>query len=168
MLRIGDRHERELLYGPTNEEMVTDIFRTFVRSYKALPLNLYHIQWKFRDEVRPRFGTMRSREFLMKGRLLLRHRRGWRRRRLPAHVRRLPAHLPPLGLVGIPMRADTGPIGGNLSYEFHVLAETGESGVFLDKGLVDKTDPLHRYRFPWRPLAHLQRLGRRCSQPRTK
>jgi len=141
MLRIEDRHEREFLYGPTNEEMITDIFRTYVKSYKDLPLNLYHIQWKFRDEVRPRFGTMRSREFLMKDaysfdldekaavaafqRMFVAYLRTFRR----------------MGLVGIPMRADTGPIGGDLSYEFHVLADTGESGVFLDKGLLDKPIP---------------------------
>ncbi len=141
MLRIEDRHEREFLYGPTNEEMITDIFRAYVKSYKDLPLNLYHIQWKFRDEVRPRFGTMRSREFLMKDaysfdldepaavrafqRMFVAYLRTFRR----------------MGLVGVPMRADTGPIGGNLSYEFHVLAETGESEVFLDKGLLDKPIP---------------------------
>src|SRR5690606_36008305 len=141
MLRIEDRHEREFLYGPTNEEMITDIFRTYVKSYKDLPLNLYHIQWKFRDEVRPRFGTMRSRACLMKAaysfdldeassvaafqRMFVAYLRTFRR----------------MGLVGIPMRADTGPIGGNRSYEFHVLADTGESGVFLDKGLLDKPIP---------------------------
>jgi prolyl-tRNA synthetase len=141
MLRIEDRHEREFLYGPTNEEMVTDIFRSYVKSYKDLPLNLYHIQWKFRDEVRPRFGTMRSREFLMKDaysfdldeasavkafqRMFVAYLRTFRR----------------MGLVGVPMRADTGPIGGNLSYEFHVLAETGESEVYLDKDLLNKPIP---------------------------
>jgi prolyl-tRNA synthetase len=141
MLRIEDRHEREFLYGPTNEEMITDIFRTYVKSYKDLPLNLYHIQWKFRDEVRPRFGTMRSREFLMKDaysfdldeassvaafqRMFVAYLRTFRR----------------MGLVGIPMRADTGPIGGDLSYEFHVLADTGESGVYLDKDLLNKPIP---------------------------
>ncbi|MFC3705909.1 proline--tRNA ligase [Devosia honganensis] len=141
MLRVEDRHEREFLYGPTNEEMITDIFRAYVKSYKDLPLNLYHIQWKFRDEVRPRFGTMRSREFLMKDaysfdvdeasavkafqRMFVAYLRTFRR----------------MGLVGIPMRADTGPIGGDLSYEFHVLADTGESAVFLDKGLLDKPIP---------------------------
>ncbi len=141
MLRLKDRHERERLYGPTNEEMVTDIFRTYVKSYKDLPLNLYHIQCMFRDEVRPRFGTMRSREFLMKdaysfdmdeqGAIAAFH------RMFVAYLR--PFHR--MGLVGIPMRADTGPIGGDMSYEFHVLADTGESGVFLHKDLVDKPIP---------------------------
>ena len=141
MLRLKDRHEREMLYGPTNEEMVTDIFRTYVKSYKDLPLNLYHNQWKFRDEVRPRFGTMRSREFLMKdaysfdmdeqGAIAAFH------RMFVAYLRTFHR----MGLVGIPMRADTGPIGGDMSYEFHVLADTGESGVFLHKDLVDKPIP---------------------------
>ncbi|MGJ3264852.1 MAG: proline--tRNA ligase [Salinarimonas sp.] len=130
MLRIEDRHERDMLYGPTNEEMVTDIFRTYVRSYKDLPLNLYHIQWKFRDEIRPRFGTMRSREFLMKDAYSFdldeasaRHSYN---RMFVAYLRTFER----LGLKSIPMQADTGPIGGNLSHEFIILAETGESEVF--------------------------------------
>jgi len=141
MLRIKDRHERDILYGPTNEEMITDIFRTYVKSYKDLPLNLYHVQWKFRDEVRPRFGTMRSREFLMKDAYSFDLDEGSAVR---AFQRMFVAYLRTfyrLGLVGIPMRADTGPIGGNLSYEFHVLADTGESGVFLHKDLLDKPIP---------------------------
>ena len=97
MLRIKDRHERDMLYGPTNEEMITDIFRTYVKSYKDLPLNLYHIQWKFRDEVRPRFGTMRSREFLMKDAYSFDLDEAGADGGLPAHVRRLPPHLPPHG-----------------------------------------------------------------------
>ncbi len=141
MLRIEDRHEREMLYGPTNEEMITDIFRTYVKSYKDLPLNLYHIQWKFRDEVRPRFGTMRSREFLMKDAYSFDlDREG----ATAAFYRMFVAYLRTfhrMGLVGIPMRADSGPIGGDLSYEFHVLAETGESAVFLHADLVDKPIP---------------------------
>jgi prolyl-tRNA synthetase len=141
MLRIEDRHERDMLFGPTNEEMITDIFRTYVRSYKDLPLNLYHVQWKFRDEVRPRFGTMRSREFLMKDAysfdLDLERATAAFQRMFVAYLRTFHR----MGLVGIPMRADSGPIGGDMSYEFHVLAETGESGVFLDKGLVDKPIP---------------------------
>jgi prolyl-tRNA synthetase len=115
MLRIKDRHEREMLYGPTNEEMITDIFRTYVKSYKDLPLNLYHIQWKFRDEVRPRFGVMRGREFLMKDAYSF---DSSTRRRAHAYNRmfvRLPAHLQPHGPEGVPMRADTGPIGGDLA-----------------------------------------------------
>jgi prolyl-tRNA synthetase len=141
MLRITDRHERELLYGPTNEEMVTDIFRSFVKSYKALPLNLYHTQWKFRDEVRPRFGVMRGREFLMKDAYSFDIDKAAARR---AYNRMYVAYLRAfdrMGLTAIPMRADTGPIGGDLSHEFHVLAETGESQVFLDKNLLDMPIP---------------------------
>jgi prolyl-tRNA synthetase len=141
MLRIQDRHERDMLYGPTNEEMITDIFRTYVRSYKDLPLNLYHIQWKFRDEVRPRFGTMRSREFLMKDAYSFDIDEAGAKR---AFQRMFVAYLRTfyrMGLTGIPMRADSGPIGGDMSYEFHVLAETGESAVFLDADLLDKQIP---------------------------
>jgi len=141
MLRMQDRHERDMLYGPTNEEMITDIFRTYVRSYKDLPLNLYHIQWKFRDEVRPRFGTMRSREFLMKDAYSFDLDEAGAR---AAFQRMFVAYLRTfyrMGLTGIPMRADAGPIGGDLSYEFHVLAETGESAVYLDADLVDKPIP---------------------------
>ncbi len=150
MLRIQDRHERDLLYGPTNEEMVTDLLGQSVTSYRGLPQTLYHIQWKFRDEVRPRFGVMRGREFLMKDaysfdvdhagavasyqRMMLAYLRTFQR----------------LGVAAIPMVADTGPIGGTLSHEFIVLAPTGESGVFYDGALegqdwlgtpVDVSDP---------------------------
>ncbi len=141
MLRVEDRHEREMLFGPTNEEMITDIFRTYVRSYKDLPLNLYHIQWKFRDEVRPRFGTMRSREFLMKDAYSFDLDEAGA---VKAFQRMFVAYLRTfyrMGLTGIPVRADTGPIGGDLSYEFHVLAATGESAVFLDSELLDKPIP---------------------------
>ena len=130
MLRFTDRHEREMLYGPTNEEMVTDIVRTYVRSYKDLPLNLYHIQWKFRDEVRPRFGVMRSREFLMKDAYSFDLDQAGARH---AYNRMFVAYLRTfarLGLRAIPMRAETGPIGGDLSHEFIILASTGESEVF--------------------------------------
>ncbi len=132
MLRIRDRHERDMLYGPTNEEVITDLFRQSVRSYRELPRILYHIQWKFRDEVRPRFGVMRGREFLMKDaysfdldhagavvsyrKMMLAYMRTYQR----------------LGLKAIPMEADTGPIGGDLSHEFIILAPTGESQVFYD------------------------------------
>lgn len=133
MLRIKDRQERELLYGPTNEEMITDIFRAHVRSYKNLPLNLYHIQWKFRDEIRPRFGVMRSREFLMKdGYSFDIDYEGAK----AAYNRVFVSYLRTFartGLKAIPMRADTGPIGGNLSHEFIILADTGESAVYCDK-----------------------------------
>jgi prolyl-tRNA synthetase len=141
MLRVKDRHKRDMLYGPTNEEMITDIFRTYVKSYKDLPLNLYHIQWKFRDEVRPRFGTMRSREFLMKDAYSFDlDKEG----ATQAFYRMFVAYLRTFSrmeLVGIPMRADSGPIGGDMSYEFHVLAETGESGVFLHADLANKPIP---------------------------
>jgi prolyl-tRNA synthetase len=141
MLRLKDRHKRDMLFGPTNEEMITDIFRTYVRSYKDLPLNLYHVQWKFRDEVRPRFGTMRSREFLMKDAYSFDLDKD---AATQAFYRMFVAYLRTfhrMGLVGIPMRADSGPIGGDMSYEFHVLAETGESAVFLHADLVNKPIP---------------------------
>jgi prolyl-tRNA synthetase len=130
MLRIQDRHEREMLFGPTNEEMITEIFRGYVRSYKDLPLNLYHIQWKFRDEVRPRFGVMRSREFLMKDAYSFDLDQDGAvhsyNKMFVAYLRTFAR----MGLKAIPMRADTGPIGGNLSHEFIILASTGESEVF--------------------------------------
>ena len=137
MLRIKDRQDREMLYGPTNEELVTDIFRASVKSYKSLPQLLYHIQWKFRDEVRPRFGIMRCREFYMKdaysfdvsdedaffsyNKFFLSYLRTFKR----------------LDLTAIPMAADTGPIGGNLSHEFIILADTGESKIFTDKKIFE-------------------------------
>jgi prolyl-tRNA synthetase len=137
MLRIQDRHGRDMLYGPTNEEMVTEIFRSYVRSYKDLPLNLYHIQWKFRDEIRPRFGTMRSREFLMKDAysfdLDQEGARHSYNRMFVAYLRTFAR----LGLKAIPMQADTGPIGGDLSHEFIILASTGESEVFCDRNYLD-------------------------------
>ncbi|MCK8782822.1 proline--tRNA ligase [Roseomonas sp. NAR14] len=137
MLRIRDRHEREMLYGPTNEEMVTDLFRAYAKSYRDLPRNLYHIQWKFRDEVRPRFGVMRGREFLMKDAYSfdLDKEGAVRsyRQMFVAYLRTFAR----MGLKAIPMVADTGPIGGNLSHEFIILAETGESQVFLHRDLLD-------------------------------
>jgi len=133
MLRIKDRHERDMLYGPTNEEMVTEIFRAYVKSYKDLPLNLYHIQWKFRDEVRPRFGVMRSREFLMKDAysfdLDYEGAKAAYNRMFVSYLRTFTR----MGLQAIPMRADTGPIGGDLSHEFIILADTGESQVFCHR-----------------------------------
>ncbi|MBN9062399.1 MAG: proline--tRNA ligase [Rhizobiales bacterium 65-9] len=137
MLRIKDRHDRDMLYGPTNEEMITDIFRSYVKSYKDLPLNLYHIQWKFRDEVRPRFGVMRSREFLMKDAYSFDLDQAGARH---AYNKMFIAYLRTfarLGLKAIPMRADTGPIGGDLSHEFIILASTGESEVFCHKDYLD-------------------------------
>jgi prolyl-tRNA synthetase len=133
MLRIKDRQERDFLYGPTNEEMVTDIFRSYVKSYKDLPLNLYHIQWKFRDEVRPRFGVMRSREFLMKDAYSFdmdyEGAKAAYNRMFVSYLRTFER----VGMKAIPMRADTGPIGGDLSHEFIILADTGESQVFCHK-----------------------------------
>jgi prolyl-tRNA synthetase len=141
MLRIVDRHERDMLYGPTNEEMITDIFRAFVKSYKDLPLNLYHIQWKFRDEVRPRFGVMRGREFLMKDAYSFdtdaTKARASYNRMFVAYLRTYAR----MGLKAIQMRADTGPIGGDLSHEFIILADTGESEVYCDAAWMD-TDVL--------------------------
>ncbi len=133
MLRVKDRHERDMLYGPTNEEQVTDIFRSHVKSYRALPLNLYHIQWKFRDEVRPRFGVMRGREFLMKDAysfdLTPDDARVAYRKMFVSYLKIFAR----MGLTAIPMEADTGPIGGDMSHEFIILADTGESGVFFHK-----------------------------------
>ena len=141
MLRIKDRHERDILYGPTNEEMITEIFRAYVRSYKDLPLNLYHIQWKFRDEVRPRFGLMRGREFLMKDAYSFDLDQAGARhsynKMFVAYLRTFAR----LGLKSIPMRAETGPIGGDLSHEFIILAQTGELEVFCHKDYLDMPVP---------------------------
>jgi prolyl-tRNA synthetase len=141
MLRIKDRHERDLLYGPTAEEVVTDIFRSYVKSYKDLPKNLYNIQWKFRDERRPRFGVMRGREFLMKDAYSFDIDEAAARR---SYNRMFLAYLnvyARLGLKAIPVRADTGPIGGDLSHEFIILADTGESEVFAHRDLVEMGAP---------------------------
>jgi prolyl-tRNA synthetase len=137
MLRFVDRHEREMLYGPTHEEVVTDLFRHNVKSYRDLPKMLYQIHWKFRDEVRPRFGIMRGREFLMKDNYSFDIDAAGARR---SYNRNFVAYLRTfarMGLKAIPMAADTGPIGGDLSHEFIVLAETGESAVFCDKGWLE-------------------------------
>jgi prolyl-tRNA synthetase len=133
MLRIRDRHDREMLYGPTNEEQVTEIVRASIKSYRDLPKNLYHIQWKFRDEVRPRFGVMRGREFLMKDNYSFDlDAKGAKRSYNKMFVAYL-CTFARMGLKAIPMRADTGPIGGDLSHEFQILAETGESEVYCDR-----------------------------------
>jgi prolyl-tRNA synthetase len=141
MLRIKDRHERDMLYGPTNEEMITEIFRAYVRSYKDVPLNLYHIQWKFRDEVRPRFGLMRGREFLMKDAYSFDVDQAGAvhsyNKMFVAYLRTFAR----MGLKAIPMVAETGPIGGNLSHEFIILASTGESEVFCHKDYLDFAEP---------------------------
>ena len=133
MLRITDRHDREMLYGPTNEELITDIFRFYVKSYRDVPQMLYHIQWKFRDEVRPRFGVMRGREFLMKDAYSFDLDHESARHSYNKMFMAYLATFERMGLKAIPMRADTGPIGGDLSHEFIILAETGESEVFYHK-----------------------------------
>lgn len=156
MLRIKDRHERDILYGPTNEEMITEIFRAYVRSYRDLPLNLYHIQWKFRDEVRPRFGLMRGREFLMKDAysfdIDLEGARHSYNKMFVAYLRTFAR----MGLKSIPMVADTGPIGGSLSHEFIILANTGESEVFCHRDYLDFPVPSAEVNFDDPPA--LQKL----------
>lgn len=141
MLRIKDRSDRDMLYGPTNEDMITDIFRSYVRSYKMLPKMLYHIQWKFRDERRPRFGVMRGREFLMKDTYSFDL---TKEDAVKSYNKMFVAYLNTfdrLGLKAIPVKADTGPIGGDLSHEFIILADTGESEVFCHKDLLDMDAP---------------------------
>jgi prolyl-tRNA synthetase len=141
LLRISDRHEREMLYGPTNEELITEIFRGSVKSYKELPRILYHIQWKFRDEIRPRFGVMRGREFLMKDSysfdLSVEDARKSYNKMFVAYLRTFAR----MGLKSIPMAAETGPIGGDLSHEFIILADTGESEVFCHRDLIERAPP---------------------------
>ena len=137
MLRVTDRHSRVLIYGPTNEEQVTEIFRKYIKSYKNLPLNLFHIQWKFRDEIRPRFGVMRGREFLMKDSYSFDLNEDSAR---VSYNKMFVAYLKTfqrLGLKAIPVSAESGPIGGNLSHEFSIIAPTGESEIFCDKNLLD-------------------------------
>ena len=140
MLRIKDRSGREMLYGPTNEELITDIFQTYITSYKELPKNLYHIQWKFRDEVRPRFGVMRGREFLMKDNYSFDLNEETAKisynKMFKAYIKTFLR----MGLTPISLRAETGPIGGNLSHEFQILANTGESTLYYDKEL-ESLDP---------------------------
>jgi len=135
MLRIKDRSDRDMLYGPTNEELITDIFLSYINSYKELPLNLYHIQWKFRDELRPRFGVMRGREFLMKDSysfdLSEKEARDSYNNMFIAYIKTFLR----MDLTPIPLRAETGPIGGDLSHEFQILAKTGESTLYYDKDL---------------------------------
>jgi len=141
MLRIKDRHDRDLLYGPTNEEMITEIFRAACKSYKDLPKILYHVQWKFRDEVRPRFGIMRGREFLMKDAYSFDVDEAAAR---ASYNKMFVAYLNTfarLGLKAVPMRADPGPIGGDLSHEFIIMAETGESQVYCHRDLLEMGAP---------------------------
>ena len=147
MLRITDRHDREMLYGPTNEELITTLFRDGAHSYRDVPRTLYHIQWKFRDEIRPRFGIMRGREFLMKDAysfdLSAEEGKKSYNRMFVAYLRTFER----LGLKAIPMRADTGPIGGDLSHEFIILADTGESEVFCHKDLTELSAPTQNFAF---------------------
>jgi prolyl-tRNA synthetase len=156
MLRIRDRHDREMLYGPTNEEMITVLFRDEVKSYRDLPRMLYHIQWKFRDEVRPRFGVMRGREFLMKDAYSFDLDEAGARQsyytQLLAYLRTFQR----LGIQAVPMKADPGPIGGDLSHEFIVLAPTGESEVFYDSAF-EEID-WHRDELRYDDAAGLQAL----------
>ena len=171
MLRFKDRHEREMLYGPTNEELITQVFRGGAKSYRDLPRILYHIQWKFRDEIRPRFGVMRGREFLMKDAysfdLTVEAARHSYNRMFVAYLRTFAR----MGLKSIPMVAETGPIGGDLSHEFIILADTGESQVFCHADLIETPippadvdfgsdlTPLHRAMDP--PLRRHRRQARR-------
>lgn len=137
MLRIKDRHDRDMLYGPTNEELITDIFRNALRSHRDLPKILYHIQWKFRDEIRPRFGVMRGREFLMKDTYSFDLDFEGARKSYDTMYMAYLRTFARLGLVAIPVRADSGAIGGDLSHEFQILAETGESDIFYDAAIED-------------------------------
>jgi prolyl-tRNA synthetase len=138
MLRFHDRHDNTLLFGPTNEDMITDIFRKNIKSYKDLPKNLYHVQWKFRDEIRPRFGVMRGREFLMKDAYSFDIDA---ERAVAAYDKMYETYIETfraLGLCVIPVLADNGPIGGDLSHEFHILSNTGESTIYYDKKFLDE------------------------------
>tara|TARA_B100001996_G_scaffold363375_1_gene331605 strand:- start:1132 stop:2445 length:1314 start_codon:yes stop_codon:yes gene_type:complete len=155
MLRIKDRQGREMLYGPTNEELITEIFRSSVKSYKSLPQMLYHIQWKFRDEVRPRFGVMRCREFFMKDAYSFDIDENSAKK---SYNKMFFAYLKTfqrLGLEAIPMAADTGPIGGDLSHEFIILAETGESKIYADKKIFDVD--LNKFKFNDDSLANMRK-----------
>ena len=142
MLRIKDRQERDMLYGPTNEEQVTDIFRRSIKSYKELPQLLYHIQWKFRDELRPRFGVMRGREFLMKDAysfdLNLESSESSYNKFFVCYLKTFER----MGLKAIPMAADTGPIGGDMSHEFIIISKTGESEIYFDKNILDQGEKI--------------------------
>jgi prolyl-tRNA synthetase len=163
MLRLKDRHERDMLYGPTNEELITDIFRASASSYRDVPRILYHIQWKFRDEMRPRFGVMRGREFLMKdGYSFDLDKDG----AIHAYNKHMVAYLRTferMGLKAVPMKADTGPIGGDYSHEFLILADTGESEVFLDSAVVDLS--LGGAVIPWDDRAAIQAIVDRWTAP---
>ena len=155
MLRIKDRQGREMLYGPTNEELITDVFRSSIKSYKSLPQLLYHIQWKFRDEVRPRFGVMRCKEFYMKDAysfdLTDEEAKNSYNKMFFSYLKTFNR----LGLKAIPMAADTGPIGGDLSHEFIILAETGESQIYTDKRIFEID--LSKYEFTNNSLSQMRK-----------
>lgn len=147
MLKLTDRHGRELIYGPTNEEQITDIFRNNVKTYKALPLNLYQIQWKFRDEIRPRFGLLRGREFLMKDAYSFDL---TEEESKATYLKMFLAYLKifnNMGIFAIPMPADTGPIGGKLSHEFIILTQSGESNVYVDKNILTLSNICQNYSY---------------------
>ncbi len=154
MLRIKDRQGREMLYGPTNEELITEIFRSSVKSYKSLPQLLYHIQWKFRDEIRPRFGVMRCREFFMKDAYSFDQDEQSAKKSYNKMFFSYLKTFKRMGLNAIPMAADTGPIGGDLSHEFIIIAETGESKIFLDKRIFEIN--LEKYNFSEESLERMR------------
>ena len=163
MLRITDRHGRDMLYGPTNEEMITEIFRASSTSYRDVPKMLYHIQWKFRDEVRPRFGIMRGREFLMKDAYSFDIDRD---AAIHSYNQQFAAYLRTferLGLKAVPMLADSGPIGGDHCHEFLILAETGESGIFVDQDVLDLS--LGDTQIDWDDRAQLKGIFDRWTAP---
>ena len=155
MLRIKDRQGREMLYGPTNEELITDVFRSSIKSYKSLPQLLYHIQWKFRDEVRPRFGVMRCKEFYMKDAYSFDLTDGEAKNSYNKMFFSYLKTFNRLGLKAIPMAADTGPIGGDLSHEFIILAETGESQIYTDKRIFEID--LSKYEFTNNSLSQMRK-----------
>ena len=154
MLRIKDRQGREMLYGPTNEELITEIFRSSVKSYKSLPQLLYHIQWKFRDEIRPRFGVMRCREFFMKDAYSFDQDEQSAKKSYNKMFFSYLKTFKRMGLNAIPMAADTGPIGGDLSHEFIIIAETGESKIFSDKRIFEIN--LEKYNFSEESLERMR------------
>ena len=155
MLRIKDRQGREMLYGPTNEELITDVFRSSVKSYKSLPQILYHIQWKFRDEIRPRFGVMRCKEFFMKDAYSFDLSDEDAKKSYNKMFFSYLKTFSKLGLKAIPMAADTGPIGGDLSHEFIILAETGESQIYADKRIFEIN--LNKYDFSDESLSQMRK-----------
>src|SRR6056300_514956 len=165
MLRIKDRQGREMLYGPTNEELITDVFRSSIKSYKSLPQLLYHIQWKFRDEVRPRFGVMRCKEFYMKDAYSFDLTDGEAKNSYNKMFFSYLKTFNRLGLKAIPMAADTGPIGGDLSHEFIILAETGESQIFAEKKFNIEVDKKNQIKTKGIEVGHIFYFGDKYSKP---